>query len=210
VHGIDTDPKDNASAAVGGTTLDVNFGNLFPLGDDEIAQSLIHEMMHAAGYTHPKRRDFDPASPGAPIDVPGDGGPYYGTPPLRAEFCIAGSQSDTTCDGTCVAPPGGPRITSIMANPPGADIDGEYVVVGNATGLPIHVDGWTLKDRANHEFVFPAHTIAAGGDVVVWTKAGMNDTRNLFWGRRQAVWNNTGDLATLSDSSGRVVSQYSY
>ncbi len=88
-HGINTDPTANASATRNGSQIDINFGNLFPLGNREIAQSLIHEMMHCAGYTHPKR--IDAPSPSA--DVPGDGGPYYGTPPLQAEICIGGVQS---------------------------------------------------------------------------------------------------------------------
>ena len=88
-HGINTDPTANASATVNGSQIDINFGNLFPLGNREIAQSLIHEMMHCAGYTHPTRINSPSPSP----DIPGDGGPYYGTPPLQAELCIAGVQS---------------------------------------------------------------------------------------------------------------------
>ncbi|MGW2014390.1 hypothetical protein, partial [Streptomyces sp. NPDC001927] len=89
----------NASATVGGSSLNVNFGVLFPQGDEEISQTLIHEMMHCAGFTHPKRRDAPAgsscASPNpAVFDCPGDNGVYFGTPPLRAEFCIAGDQSD--------------------------------------------------------------------------------------------------------------------
>jgi hypothetical protein len=89
----------NASAAVGGSTLNVNFGVLFPQGDEEIAQTLIHEMMHCAGFSHPVRRDPPPGSScAAPnpalFDCPNDNGVYYGTAPLRAEFCIAGDQSD--------------------------------------------------------------------------------------------------------------------
>lgn len=87
-HGVDANPANNGSATLGGSRLWINFGNLFPLGDDEIAQTLIHEMMHCAGFTHP---DIMPA------DIPGDGGPYYGTPPLQAELCIAGVQSDKNC-----------------------------------------------------------------------------------------------------------------
>ncbi|MGH4011763.1 MAG: hypothetical protein ACRDTH_26985 [Pseudonocardiaceae bacterium] len=92
-------PGVNASATVGGSTINVNFGVLFPQGDREISQTLIHEMMHCAGFTHPDRRN-PPAgrSCSAPdpnlFDCPNDNGQYYGTPPLRAEFCIAGSQSD--------------------------------------------------------------------------------------------------------------------
>lgn len=56
-------------------------------------------MMHCAGFTHPDRRDPPPGRDcSAPdpyvFDCPNDNGVYYGTPPLRAEFCIAGDQSD--------------------------------------------------------------------------------------------------------------------
>lgn len=69
----------NASARVGGSTLNVNFGVLFPQGDEEISQTLIHEMMHCAGFTHPDRRDppagSSCASPNpAVFDCPDDNG----------------------------------------------------------------------------------------------------------------------------------------
>jgi hypothetical protein len=99
-HSVSTDPAVNASAFVGGQSLSVNFTNLFPLGDNEIAQTLLHEMMHCAGYTHPVR--IDPPAPDA--DVPFDGGKYYGTPPLRAELCIAGQQSDSATIHLMLAP----------------------------------------------------------------------------------------------------------
>jgi Hemopexin len=91
--------KLDINAETDGTTIWVNFGNLFPQGNDEIAQSLIHEMMHIAGYSHPKRRDppagMSCSAPNPAIfDCPGDNGLYYGTAPLRAEICIAGNQSD--------------------------------------------------------------------------------------------------------------------
>ncbi|MDJ0580045.1 hypothetical protein [Crocosphaera sp.] len=94
-HDINTTPGVNASAFVGGNQIFVNFDVLFPQGDQEIAQTLIHEMMHCAGYTHPVRMAGD---------TPGDGGPYYSTPPLQSEICIAGVQSDKACemiDGQC-------------------------------------------------------------------------------------------------------------
>lgn len=86
-HGISTNPDANAEVPhIGGAQINVNFSNLFPLGDREIAQTLIHEMMHCAGFRHPKRQD---------TDIPFDGGTYYSSPPLRAELCIAGRQSLT-------------------------------------------------------------------------------------------------------------------
>jgi hypothetical protein len=68
----------------------LNFKKLFSLPDDEVTQILVHQMMHLAGYTHRKRHD----PPGVFPDVPGDGGEYYGSTPLKAEMCIAGRQSD--------------------------------------------------------------------------------------------------------------------
>ena len=98
-HTTLNEPGVNASATVGGSRLNVNFGVLFPQGDEEIAQTLIHEMMHCAGFSHPARRDppagSSCAAPNpAVFDCPNDNGVYYGTAPLRAEFCIAGDQSD--------------------------------------------------------------------------------------------------------------------
>jgi hypothetical protein len=100
-HSRSNDPDVNASARVGGSRIRVNFTNLFPQGPTEIAQTLIHEMMHCAGFTHPDRRDPDPlagmscAAPNPELfDCPFDNGRYYGTPPLRAEVCIAGNQDD--------------------------------------------------------------------------------------------------------------------
>ncbi len=98
-HGIETSANVNASAVVGSSQVNVNFGVLFPQGTVEIAQTLIHEMMHCAGFTHPNRRNVPAgmscAAPNpALFDCPFDGGQYYGTPPLRAELCIAGNQSD--------------------------------------------------------------------------------------------------------------------
>jgi hypothetical protein len=88
-NGINTTPGVNASAFVGGDQIFVNFNVLFPQGAVEIAQTLIHEMMHCAGFTHPTRQ---------PSDRPFDGGAYYNSPPLRSEICIAGLQSDVQRD----------------------------------------------------------------------------------------------------------------
>jgi hypothetical protein len=70
--------------------------------------------------------------------------------------------------------------------------------------------GWTLRDAADHTYTFPAFTLPPGEVVSVWTGRGADDPNNLFWGRRQAVWNNTGDTATLADPTGAVRHSFSY
>lgn len=119
-HGIDSDPNNNASAIIGGSDIFINFGNLFPQGNDEIAQTLIHEMMHCAGFDHPMRMA---------TDTPGDGGLYYGSAPLQSELCIAGRQSDTFCS----------------VNEKGVHICGSKVLDSQSVG-----DGFASPTVANH------------------------------------------------------------
>ncbi len=99
IHGINNTPNVNASAIIGGNRLFVNFQVLFPQGQQEIRQTLIHEMMHIAGYNHPNRCDAVNLPNCPQIDRPFDNGQYFGTAPLRAELCIAGSQSLTDDNG---------------------------------------------------------------------------------------------------------------
>jgi large subunit ribosomal protein L20 len=105
----------------------------------------------------------------------------------------------------------GLSISYLEFDPPGKDVDGEYVRISNASGDAIELSGWTLHDTGDkHVYTFPAFTLAAGAEVQLWTKAGENDAANLYWGSRSAIWNNTGDTATLSDASGAVVASYTY
>ena len=89
-HGIDNRPGVNASAMVGGRFINVNFNVLFPQGDNEVAMTLLHEMMHCAGYSHPEKGSV-------PNDV------YFATVPLKAEVCIAGFASDVAASVASLA-----------------------------------------------------------------------------------------------------------
>jgi hypothetical protein len=102
------------------------------------------------------------------------------------------------------------RLQEINYNPPGRDINSEYVLIQNDTSASVSMSQWTLRDTVNHVFTFPSFMLRPGFSVRVWTKAGTNDAENLFWGRRAAVWNNLGDTATLSDSKGSEVARYVY
>jgi hypothetical protein len=202
----------NASAPINGSTVNINRTNFFGLIPREQAQTLLHELCHSAGFNHPDRRDCPPLV--APnCDNPFDNGPYYGTVPLQAELCIAGVQSDTVCvpgpDGQACGTVSATRIIAVEYNPPGSDVEREYVNIVN-TGGPQQMQGWTLRDAAGHTFVFPAFLLPGGDRVKVWTGAGRADAQNLYWGRKQAVWNNTGDTATLSDAAGTAVNSFSY
>ena len=102
------------------------------------------------------------------------------------------------------------RILRVEFDPPGDDVAGELVIIRNETAAAVTLTGWTLRDAANHVFTFPSFVLQGGSDVNVWTRRGANDTANLFWGRRSAVWNNTGDTAMLRDQHGTEVAKYVY
>lgn len=94
-HGIEPVSANVASACIHGNQIFVNFARLAARSADEIAQTLIHEMMHCAGERHPER--CDPGAGCWPVDEPGDNGRYFTSPPLNAEKCIVGQQSDASC-----------------------------------------------------------------------------------------------------------------
>ncbi|MCH6547786.1 MAG: lamin tail domain-containing protein [Gemmatimonadetes bacterium] len=102
----------------------------------------------------------------------------------------------------------------VFADAPGNDhynLNGEYVVLSNHGNTDMGIGGWTLCDAASHCFTFPRRSlIAPGGHVTVYTGPGTNDGQNFFMNRRQAVWNNRGDIATLTDSGGNLVVRYVY
>ena len=102
------------------------------------------------------------------------------------------------------------RIAGINFNPPGRDLDQEYVEIENDTADAVGMESWTLRDAKNHVFTFPDFELPAGSSAKVWTKAGVDDAANLFWGRRAAVWNNKGDTAVLRDENGVDVARYAY
>lgn len=108
------------------------------------------------------------------------------------------------------APPANVKIIYIEYDPPGPDVEGEYVQIDNLGGTSATMTNWTLADEANHVFTFPTFVLVPGGSVRIWTKSGVNNSTNLYWGSGAAIWNNTGDTATLRNNHGQVVDICSY
>jgi hypothetical protein len=113
--------------------------------------------------------------------------------------------------GLAPRPAVAPRL-SIAHDPEGADLPAEHVLLSNDTAEPMPLAGWVLQDAARrpHRYVFPDFTLAPGASVRLWTRQGRDDAENLHWGRRQAVWNNTGDTAVLLDGNGFEVARVGY
>jgi hypothetical protein len=116
-----------------------------------------------------------------------------------------------TLEQSLLVPASPVTIAYIEFDPPGRDIDGEYVRIRNGSADSVDLTGWRLSDGdAKHSFTFPAFALAPGAEVQLWSKRGTNDAANLYWGNGRAIWNNTGDSATLTDAEGTVVGVYTY
>lgn len=107
-----------------------------------------------------------------------------------------------------LAPPLDPEAPAIRlridADPRGEDLKAERVVIClDADEAPLDLGGWRLRDAAGHAYPFPdGQRLLPGVELSLWTRRGKADAGNLYWGRRRAVWNNTGDQAWLLDASG--------
>ena len=73
----------------------------------------------------------------------------------------------------------------------------------------MNLDGWSLKNRENQSYAFPANfTLKAGSTARVHSKEGSNSSSDLY--NSALFWSEMGDTATLEDIAGRIISQYRY
>ncbi len=79
--------------------------------------------------------------------------------------------------------------------------------IGTATAA---LQGWTVADRVGHRYAFGAVTLLPGSTLSLHTGPGRDREGELFWGRRQAVWNNRGDTVFLRDADGGLQQRFDY
>ncbi|MBI4020963.1 MAG: lamin tail domain-containing protein [Candidatus Aenigmarchaeota archaeon] len=90
------------------------------------------------------------------------------------------------------------------------DAAGERAVIRNLGLTAANLQGWTLRDAAGHVFTFQAFILQPGSEVAVVKGTGPDTAATLSWGSNVNVWNNDGDIATLADAEGNVVSELAY
>jgi len=93
----------------------------------------------------------------------------------------------------------------VCFDPEGTDLQREHVILRNPAATLLDLAGWTIEDAAKrpHRYRFPPLAlIAAGSELRLFSGRGQDSAATLYWGRRQAVWNNTGDTAVLRDPDG--------
>lgn len=98
-----------------------------------------------------------------------------------------------------------PLRLAIQADPQGVDLQAERVLLHNDGDGTLALGGWSLQDGARRPNIYRFDAqwrLAAGATLSLWSGRGKDDAGNAYWGRRKAVWNNTGDVALLLDPDG--------
>jgi hypothetical protein len=93
-------------------------------------------------------------------------------------------------------------------SPEKENLNEEWVEITNLGTEDVNLAGWTLEDAQNHTYKFPDFSLKAGGVAKIRTGTGNDTAADLFWNRSSSIWNNDGDVATLKDASGSIVSRY--
>jgi hypothetical protein len=107
-------------------------------------------------------------------------------------------------------PSGNIDITNIHFDGAGSREPDEYVEFRNNDSYAIQLQGWTLRDIANHTFTFPSYVMQPGQVCRVYTNEYHPEWCGFSYGSGSAIWNNSGDCAYLRDSGGGSVDTYCY
>ena len=87
-----------------------------------------------------------------------------------------------------------------------ASLNNEWISLVNTGTAAVNLNGYTIRDKANHVYTVGAVTIAAnGGRLWLHTGKGTNTTKNRYWAGGAYIWNNTGDTAYLRKPNGTTV-----
>lgn len=89
-------------------------------------------------------------------------------------------------------------------------LNDEWVTVTNDGRRAVSLDRWTLTDSDHNVYRFSHVTLRAHESLRVHTGMGRDTSRDLYQDRRTAVWDRSGDSATLRDARGHVVDSDSW
>nr|WTA00124.1 lamin tail domain-containing protein [Streptomyces sp. NBC_00857] len=89
-------------------------------------------------------------------------------------------------------------------------LNAEWVEVVNTGRRAVELRGWTLSDSDGNRYRFKGLRLAGHSAVRVHTGHGRDTRRDVYQDRREYVWGNKGDSATLRNEHGRTVDSESW
>ncbi|UXY40503.1 lamin tail domain-containing protein [Streptomyces albidocamelliae] len=107
-------------------------------------------------------------------------------------------------------------ISEVQYDSPGRDdrsnrsLNREWVEITNSTRRVVNLDGWTLEDEDGHSYTFDHFRLDGRSTVRVHTGIGRDSRTDVFQDRRNYVWDNYSDTATLRNDRDRFVDEVSW
>jgi hypothetical protein len=86
-------------------------------------------------------------------------------------------------------------------------LNAEVVMIRYTGEGELNLAGWQLRDEDLNIYKFPGLILYKGGAVQVHTASGIDTVVDLYWGRREPVWE-SGEAASLIDPQGIVRAVY--
>ncbi|WP_432039843.1 lamin tail domain-containing protein [Streptomyces cucumeris] len=108
------------------------------------------------------------------------------------------------------------QITRVQYNSPGWDdrsnrsLNDEWVEITNNSRRAVNLHGWTLSNRDGDTFAFRHYRLDGHSTVRVHTGIGFDRSRDVYQDRRDYVWDNRSDTATLRNDHRRFVDAQSW
>ena len=85
----------------------------------------------------------------------------------------------------------------------------QWIEIANNGTSNVSFAGWNLMNKENLTYAFPASfVLKPRAQVKVHSMSGKSDSTDLY--NSSMLLNKTGDMATLKDANGKVISKYSY
>jgi hypothetical protein len=103
------------------------------------------------------------------------------------------------------------EVNRVQYDSPGRDdrsnrsLNDEWVALTNTTRQPVNLDGWTLSDRGGRTYTFHHYRLDGRATARVHTGIGRDTFRDVYQDRRNYLWDNRSDAATLRNDHRRVI-----
>ncbi|MEH0420333.1 lamin tail domain-containing protein [Streptomyces sp. B21-083] len=108
------------------------------------------------------------------------------------------------------------EISAVQYASPGREdrsqrsLNREWVELTNTKRHTVNLDGWTLKNKDGRTYTFHHYRLEGRATVRIHTGEGRDTRTDLFQDRRNYVWDNRTDTATLRNDHGRFVDDESW
>ncbi|WP_306971826.1 lamin tail domain-containing protein [Streptomyces canus] len=108
------------------------------------------------------------------------------------------------------------EISAVQYDSPGRDdrsrrsLNKEWVELTNTTRHTVNLDGWTLTDEDGDTYTFDDYRLEGRATVRIHTGEGRDTDSDLYMDRRNYVWDNYSDTATLRNGYDRFIDDASW